>query len=225
PFYGLQGLSHLCYRYLKHLFDCPDSPPNRAQSRVKLLYYIPKLLYSSRFESPVVVLALLLLTRLRERSEATRASGHRLFTTALMVSSSYLCDNTYRASSWRDMSGGLFGIKTLNIMVREMLEWLEWDVSVDSVALERFGQAISVDFARDRPVYPTYPAEMIWTRFSDSGNQHRLVASGIAPTSDANSGTGDPVASFESLDVLDTMLPISNRLRAQLYAFSSPSQY
>ncbi|KAF6745515.1 hypothetical protein DFP72DRAFT_856466 [Ephemerocybe angulata] len=121
PFYGLEGLSRLCYRYLKHLFNCPDSSPDRKRSRMGLLHYIAQILYLSRFNSAVIIMALMLLTRLKHQASPMMVSGHRLFTTALIIASGYLCDNTYRSRSWRDMSGGLFSVEALNTMVREML--------------------------------------------------------------------------------------------------------
>ncbi|KAF6751045.1 hypothetical protein DFP72DRAFT_817097, partial [Ephemerocybe angulata] len=165
PFYGLEGLSRLCYRYLKHLFDCPDSSPHHSRSRIGLLHYIPKILYSARFDSSVVVLTLMLLTRLKDRSDARVASGHRLFTTALIISSSYFCDNTYRMRSWSDLSGGLFSIDELNTMMeREMCNYLVWELTVDNPILSNFETAVRRDFTQDHRQYPDYPLTKVSKR-------------------------------------------------------------
>ncbi|KAF5338625.1 hypothetical protein D9611_012773 [Ephemerocybe angulata] len=227
PFYGLEGLSRLCYRYLKHLFNCPDSSPDRKRSRTGLLHYIAQILYLSRFNSAVIIMALMLLTRLKHQASPMMVSGHRLFTTALIIASGYLCDNTYRSRSWRDMSGGLFSVEALNTMVREMLGRLDWDISVDGDSLERFSQAVSTDFSQDRAEYPSYPLEMYWKKLSEEGSAcHPLGSDESSVSEESTAGSSVDLAPLStSLCLSDTVLPFPRRLKSQCYAFSTGSQY
>ncbi|KAL4079276.1 hypothetical protein J3A83DRAFT_4086288 [Scleroderma citrinum] len=156
PFYGHEPISRLCARFITHLFACPELPPSSSGSTVKLPYFIAYALHRTKLHPSVTFAALVLLQRLKARFPTARgSSGHRLFVSAFMLASKVICDDTYSNKSWSIVAQGMFQLREINQMEREMCQYLEWELNVDPATLKEFEEMVRKDFAGPGP-YPTY---------------------------------------------------------------------
>lgn len=73
-------------------------------------------------------------------------SGHRLFISAFMIASKVVCDNTYSNKSWAIVGQGLFQLREINQMEREMCGYLEWQLNIDHLELESFTEKTQAEF-------------------------------------------------------------------------------
>ena len=84
--------------------------------------------------------SLILLQRLKAYfPTAWRSSGHRLFVSAFMLASKVICDNTYSNKSSSIVGQGIF-------QLRQMCQYLEWELNVDLATLKEFEEMICKDF-------------------------------------------------------------------------------
>jgi hypothetical protein len=72
-----------------------------------------------------------------------------------MLASKVICDDTYSNKSWSIVAQGMFQLREINQMEREMCQYLEWELNVDPVTLHEFEEMIRKDFVGPGP-YPTY---------------------------------------------------------------------
>jgi hypothetical protein len=172
PFYGHEYVSRLCARFITHLFACPEYPPQPAgQSQPvahppshKLPYFIAYALHRTKLHSSVTFASLVLLQRLKARFPTARgSSGHRLYISAYMIASKVMCDDTYSNKSWGIVAQGMFALREINQMEREMCSYLEWELNVDTKTLRSFETMVKKDFHGQGP-YPTYVLSMFSKR-------------------------------------------------------------
>ncbi|KAF8891780.1 hypothetical protein BD779DRAFT_1610504 [Infundibulicybe gibba] len=164
-FYGNEPLARLCTRFISHLFTCPENPPvPTTNGQAKLPLFIAYALHRTKLHASVTFASLILLQRLKARFPTARgSSGHRLFISAFMIASKVMCDDTYSNKSWSIVAQGMFALREINQMEREMCNYLDWELSVDSGTLEDFERALRKDFATNGP-YPNYPVQMVSKR-------------------------------------------------------------
>lgn len=139
--------AEMCEKFILYLFACPldstsasagsQSPDGTAAPR--LSEFIAYALYRTRLPEFVTFQALYLLLRLKIRFPAARgSSGHRLFISALMLASKSSCDDTYSNKSWTIVGQGLFSLREINQMERELFGYLGYKVNVEPRDLESF---------------------------------------------------------------------------------------
>lgn len=63
-----------------------------------------------------------------------------------MIASKVVCDDTYSNKSWAVVGQGMFQLKEINQMEREMCGYLEWQLNVDYIQLEEFTDDVSDRF-------------------------------------------------------------------------------
>ncbi|SPO30836.1 uncharacterized protein UTRI_05538_B [Ustilago trichophora] len=158
-FYGYRKTSELCERFILYLYACPlDSTSAAAQSlpqtpetqngsnAPRLSEFIAYALYRTRLPEAVTYQALYLLLRLKLRYPAARgSSGHRLFISALMIASKCSCDDTYSNKSWAIVGQGLFSLREINQMERELFGYLGYKVNISPEDLETFTYELEQD--------------------------------------------------------------------------------
>ncbi|KAI6007711.1 hypothetical protein F5J12DRAFT_905565 [Pisolithus orientalis] len=155
-YYGHADTSLLCTRFITHLFACPELPPSSSNSKVKLQKFIAYALHRTKLQPSVTFAALVLLQRLKARFPTARgSSGHRLFISAFMLASKVICDDTYSNKSWGIVAQGMFQLREINQMEREMCQYLEWELNVDPSTLCEFETMVRRDFVGMGP-FPTY---------------------------------------------------------------------
>ncbi|KZV92784.1 cyclin-like protein, partial [Exidia glandulosa HHB12029] len=150
PFYGHEEVARLCARFISELFSCPDyvappahtgtgPPPQPPPPAPPLANFIAYALHRTRLHACVTFTALFLLQRLKTRFPAARgSSGHRLFISAFMIASKVVCDDTYSNKSWCVVGQGMFSLKEINQMEREMCSYLEWKLNFHPAELAEF---------------------------------------------------------------------------------------
>lgn len=136
------------------LFACPldstaSSAPNPSSSSPtsrpapRLSEFIAYALHRTRLPLAVTHQALFLLRRLKSRFPAARgSSGHRLFISALMLASKSTCDDTYSNKSWTIVGQGLFSLREVNQMERELFGYLGFKVNVENEELSEFVEGL-----------------------------------------------------------------------------------
>lgn len=164
-FYGHEEIARLSARYITHLFACPDLPPASTQSQSRLPYFIAYALHRTKLHDAVTIAALILLQRLKARFPTARgSSGHRLYISAYMIASKVICDDTYSNRSWSIVAQGMFSLREINQMEREMCGYLEWELTVDNTMLTTFEAKLRDDFRSPDGPYPSYPLSMVSKR-------------------------------------------------------------
>jgi hypothetical protein len=136
---------------------------------------------------------LVLLQRLKARFPSARgSSGHRLFISAYMISSKVMCDDTYSNKSWCIVAQGMFTLREVNQMEREMCNYLDWELTVDDPILTNFELAVKADFRETRATYPNYPTTFVSKRAA------RAEASTSNTPFDEKSNSASPIPTFTS---------------------------
>ncbi|KAI0037559.1 hypothetical protein FA95DRAFT_1462545, partial [Auriscalpium vulgare] len=150
----------LCPRFDVHLFTSPDLPslpaPPHRRPQPPTGHSIAYALHRTRLHASVTFAALYLLQRLKGRFTAAMGfSGHRLFISAFMIASKIICDDTYSNKSWCMVGQGMFALREINQMEREMCSYPEWQLNADPTTLHDFEIQVRRDFAGPGP-YPSH---------------------------------------------------------------------
>ncbi|KZT36389.1 hypothetical protein SISSUDRAFT_71074 [Sistotremastrum suecicum HHB10207 ss-3] len=156
PYYGHADTAKLAARFVSQLFHCPELPPPPTSATTGppppaplLPLFIAYSLHRTRLPSSVTFSALYLLSRLKRRFPSARgSSGHRLFISAFMIASKVICDDTYSNKSWTVVGQGMFSLREINQMEREMCGYLEWRLGVEPSELESFTRGLKEEYAR-----------------------------------------------------------------------------
>jgi hypothetical protein len=133
-----------------------------------------------------------LLQRLKARFPTARgSSGHRLFISAFMIASKVICDDTYSNKSWSIVAQGMFSLREINQMEREMCSYLDWELTVDNPILSNFEAMVQRDFPpNSKGPYPTYSLHMVSKRAAKAA-----ASASNTPIPEPNSTTS-PIPSF-----------------------------
>jgi hypothetical protein len=106
-----------------------------------------------------------------------------------------MCHRTYSNKSWSIVAQGMFSLREVNQMEREMCTYLDWELTVDDPILTNFQKAVKSDFGKQKSVYPNYPTMFVSKRAA------RAEASTKNPAQQAR---------FRVLATTNTPLPMSN---------------
>ncbi|KAF8496733.1 hypothetical protein F5888DRAFT_361422 [Russula emetica] len=216
PYHGQELSAKLCARFVSHLFACPDAPPPPAPPSTtptpRLDHFIAYALHRTRLHSSVTFAALHLLQRLKARFPAAKgSSGHRLFISAFMLASKIICDDTYSNKSWCIVGQGMFALREINQMEREMCSYLEWQLNVDPTTLREFQIRVQLDFAGPGPYPP-----MVLTQPAPAPFSHQSTGNNI------NSSTGSSIPAFTSRVPLSKDAPVIPSPSIPAYPSSPP---
>jgi hypothetical protein len=160
----------------------------------------------------VTFAALYLLQRLKARFPAAKgSSGHRLFISAFMLASKIICDDTYSNKSWCIVGQGMFALREINQMEREMCSYLEWQLNVDPTTLRDFQTRVQADFAGPGPYPP-----MVLPQPAPAPFSHQSTGNNI------NSSTGGSIPAFASRVPLSKDAPVIPSPSIRTYPSSPP---
>ncbi|BGP36375.1 hypothetical protein JCM10450v2_000276 [Rhodotorula kratochvilovae] len=172
-YYGFEDLALLCEHVITSLFSvapaqqpaadaaapaapaaaAPPAPAKKDAGVPQLGEFIAYALYRTRLPVSITHQALLLLTRLKQRypsARGTSTSPHRLFLSSLMLSSKISMDDTYSNKSWQIVGQGLFELREVNQMERELFAFLGWNVVVRDEELEGWVQEVVTPYDAER---------------------------------------------------------------------------
>ncbi|KAG6920192.1 hypothetical protein DXG01_004961 [Tephrocybe rancida] len=164
-YYGHETVATLGARFINNLFDCPDQAAPTPTKHSSLAVFIAYGLHRTKLPLCVTFASLILLQRLKARFPTARgSSGHRLWISAFMIASKVICDDTYSNKSWGIVAQGMFNLREINQMEREMCNYLEWELSVDNAILDNFETRLREDYKSPSGPYPSYPLSMVSKR-------------------------------------------------------------
>ena len=97
-----------------------------------------------------------LLERLKTCIGGARGStGHRLVVTALILSWKAISDDTYSNRTWAKLSKGLFNLRNINRMERDMCVYLGWRLHIDLALLSPFEARMRHEFHKRASEIPS----------------------------------------------------------------------
>ncbi|KAJ7072651.1 hypothetical protein C8F01DRAFT_1104805 [Mycena amicta] len=108
-----------------------------------------------------------------------------------MIASKVICDDTYSNKSWSIVAQGMFSLREVNQMEREMCNYLDWELTVDNPILSNFEAMVQRDFPpNSQGPYPTYSLHMVSKRAAKAA-----ASASNTPIPEPNSTTS-PIPSF-----------------------------
>ena len=132
-----------------------------------------------------------------------------------MLASKIICDDTYSNKSWCIVGQGMFALREINQMEREMCSYLEWQLNVGSLrrcAIFRLDQAgVQLDFAGPGPCPPMVLPQPAPAPFSHQGTGNNI-----------NSSTGSSIPAFASRVPLSKDAPVIPSPAIRTYPSSPP---
>ncbi|KDQ08138.1 hypothetical protein BOTBODRAFT_89649, partial [Botryobasidium botryosum FD-172 SS1] len=142
-YYKHEEPAKLASAFITNLFAFPKLPPpssaNPSPPSPTLAQFIAYSLHCTCLHLSVTFAALFLLNRLKGHFPAACGlSSHRLFISAFMIASKIIRDNTYSNKSWCVVGQGMFSLREINQIEREMCAYLEWVLTVPKEELEVF---------------------------------------------------------------------------------------
>jgi hypothetical protein len=96
-----------------------------------------------------------------------------------MIASKVICDDTYSNKSWSIVGQGMFQLREINQMEREMCQYLDWELNIKPSTLTEFEDMVRKDFAEPGP-YPTYVLQTIPKLAATSTNPFPTIAPNIS---------------------------------------------
>ncbi|GAA6058562.1 hypothetical protein JCM10212_007001 [Sporobolomyces blumeae] len=177
-YYGFEDQARLCEHVITSLFSVgpqpaptrvgvdtpPQSPKPTGPQIPQLGEFIAYALYRTRLPVSITHQALLLLTRLKTRypsARGTSTSPHRLFLSSLMLSSKISMDDTYSNKSWQIVGQGLFELKEVNQMERELFAFLGWNVVVRDEELAAWVEDVVAPYEAERDLAASLAAAAV----------------------------------------------------------------
>jgi hypothetical protein len=158
-YWGHATNANLASKFVTHLFNSPEcappKPANPTAPAPALPLFVAYAIHRTRLHHNVVYTALFLLMRLKARLPAAKgSSGHRLFISAFMIASKVACDDTYSNKSWTVVGQGMFALREINQMEREMCGYLERQLGVEGGELATFKRTVEEEYAGRGPYQP-----------------------------------------------------------------------
>jgi hypothetical protein len=71
-----------------------------------------------------------------------------------MLSSKVICDDTYSNKSWAIVGQGFYDLRDVNLMEREMIHYLSWDLTISGPDLQAFTDRIKNNYRKGVPKAP-----------------------------------------------------------------------
>lgn len=156
--FELQIQAQLCARFVSHVFSCSMTLPVSVDrpSEIRCLdKFICYTLCCTRPDSHVIYAALYLLWRIKMRFPGTKVTfGHRLIVTAFIIAHKVLYDETYTNRAWIIACQGLFTIREVNQMERDMCYYLDWQFVFGEETLKVFTEKVNLFFEDPGPYGP-----------------------------------------------------------------------
>lgn len=138
-----------------------------------------------------------------------------------MIASKVICDDTYSNKSWTIVGQGMFNLREVNQMEREMCSYLDWELTVDNVLLRDFEAWVRRDFASAEGPFPTYSLTSVSKRAA------RAATSTSATPLPEPSHSSSPIPVFATgsrhpSPASSESSPQQRRKRTKVYADSPP---
>ncbi|CAM9010295.1 unnamed protein product [Wickerhamomyces anomalus] len=121
---------------LSSSYPSPPNSPDAYSQPVQLFEFIRRLIKHSNVQTPTLMSTLVYLARLRailpSNVYGIETTRHRIFLGCLILAAKSLNDSSPINKHWAAYTDGLLSIQEVNTIERELLEYLNWDLSITS---------------------------------------------------------------------------------------------
>lgn len=135
----------------------PNSPPvMKTKPLPSLMTFITKLVRYTNVYTGTLMATIVYMNRLKNKlpkdAKGLPCTRHRIFLACLIISSKTFNDSSPKNKHWAKYTDGLFRKEDVNLMERQLLMLLEWDIQVDNTELafvwKRFLDPIKSDLKK-----------------------------------------------------------------------------
>lgn len=130
-----------CKKSKTFLPSPPNSPNGKSKPLPSLMTFISKLVRYTNVYSGTLLSTLVYLEKLSHKlpknSQGLPCTLHRIFLACLIISSKFNNDSSPKNSHWADYTDGLFTLEDINLMERQLLNLLNFDVKISNNDLSR----------------------------------------------------------------------------------------
>ncbi|OWB57317.1 hypothetical protein B5S28_g3254 [[Candida] boidinii] len=185
----------------------PNSPPIiKNRPLPSLMTFITKLVRYTNVYTGTLMATIVYLNRLKTRlpkdSQGLPDTRHRIFLACLIISSKYHNDSSPKNKHWTRYTDGLFKRDDVNLMERQLLMLLDWDLRIETDELtrvwKRFLDPIKSDLRKQSKM-----------RKSSNKNMASCVSQEINSSPSSGSNTLTATTAMVS-NQLPTLLSVSN---------------
>lgn len=128
---------------VKHALPSPPSSPVKYEEKPlpSLMTFITKLVRYTNVYTGTLMATIVYMNRLKQRlpkdSKGLPCTRHRIFLACLIISSKNFNDCSPKNKHWAKYTDGLFKREDVNLMEKQLLMLLDWDVKIETAELAR----------------------------------------------------------------------------------------
>lgn len=191
----------------------PNSPPIlKTKPLPSLMTFITKLVRYTNVYTGTLMATIVYMNRLKKKlpkdAKGLPCTRHRIFLACLIISSKNFNDSSPKNKHWAKYTDGLFRREDVNLMERQLLMLLDWNVQIDNSQLvhawKRFLDPIKADLKKESRIRNNISKGML------VGSTQTIVVPKEIVNSSASSPTLDS-SSKTTLKVSDSMSSIHSR--------------
>lgn len=122
-------------------YPSPPSSPNKSKDKPlpSLMTFLTKLIRYTNVYTGTLMATMVYLNRLKlklpKNAQGLPCTRHRILLSCLILSSKYHNDSSPKNVYWAKYTDGLFNVKDINLMERQLIYLLNWDLRVTNAEM------------------------------------------------------------------------------------------